>query len=293
MVMGRREGEREQEQMQGEKGRARRMEAESCGGGGSGGGSGRQTGCVSASTRPDVHAPRRRTALRASGALLIGLVALSSLRMGACVPLGWRDLEDGDSVPPAHLPTKNIDLSKPLPLVDGSGLDGYAEDDFGDAPNQEAPPHSRGGRGSVPGRARAETLREEGGGNPGEAGGAEDFVATSVWSVAFNTILMAVASGFGAAPFFIVSHVNRKWLGIANALASGVMLAASFGLIAEGLEGVKSQPHTLVRLMGGMILGLVFIIVSQVCPQIPSDASGSCFGLCARAPADADECAVY
>jgi ZIP family zinc transporter len=127
-----------------------------------------------------------------------------------------------------------------------------------------------------------ETLRAEGGRNPGEAEIDNDFVATSVWSVAFNTILMAVASGFGAAPFFIVSHVNRKWLGIANALASGVMLAASFGLIGEGLEGVKSQPHTLVRLMGGMVLGLVFIIISQVYPQIPSGAFGSHFGECAR-----------
>jgi len=196
---------------------------------------------------------------RRSRGLLLAALVCSSIVLGTSVPMGARDLEHGD-VPPTHYNSKNLDLSQPRPVVNGQ--DG-SEDEFEDLSHQKrAPPHPR--IRTVPRMAQMKTQQQLEGRNPGDASDSEDMVKTSVWTVAFNTLLMAVASGLGAAPFFIVNKVKRKWLGIANALASGVMLAASFGLIQEGLEGVKQNPGTLPRLMAGMILGLVFIICSQV-----------------------------
>jgi hypothetical protein len=202
-----------------------------------------------------------RTRARERRCVLLAALVCSALRIASAVPMGMRDLEDGDSVPPPHYGTKHLDLGKPRPVV-GSGDAG--EDDFEELPNQErAPPRPR----AIPQPAQMQSLQEEDGfgRNPGEeAAHGQEPQKSSVWAVAFNTLLMAVASGLGAAPFFFVSNVNRKWLGIANALASGVMLAASFGLVQEGLDGVKRAEHSLLRLVAGMLLGLVFIIVSQV-----------------------------
>lgn len=70
-------------------------------------------------------------------------------------------------------------------------------------------------------------------------------------------LITAIATGLGALPFFIFNHLTRNWLGIANAIASGLMLAASFGLIYEGLN------YDLTYTFVGIILGLLFIILSQ------------------------------
>jgi zinc transporter, ZIP family len=44
-------------------------------------------------------------------------------------------------------------------------------------------------------------------------------------------LLTAVATGLGAVPFAFAKHPTRRWLGVSNAVAAGLMLAASFGLI--------------------------------------------------------------
>lgn len=70
-------------------------------------------------------------------------------------------------------------------------------------------------------------------------------------------LITAVATGLGALPFFFFKKLTRSWLGISNAIASGLMLAASFGLIYEGLN------YDLWFTFYGIIIGLVFIIGSQ------------------------------
>lgn len=70
-------------------------------------------------------------------------------------------------------------------------------------------------------------------------------------------MLTAVATGVGALPFLFVKDMSRGWLGISNALASGLMLAASFGLIYEGAA------FGLWRTMLGVLLGLVFIVLTR------------------------------
>jgi zinc transporter ZupT len=78
--------------------------------------------------------------------------------------------------------------------------------------------------------------------------------ATDVFIYALIT---AVATGLGALPFFLIKDLTRNWLGISNAIASGLMLAASFGLIYEGLN------HDLWFTFYGILIGLAFIILSQ------------------------------
>lgn len=78
--------------------------------------------------------------------------------------------------------------------------------------------------------------------------------ATEVFLYALIT---AIVTGLGALPFFLFKKLTRNWLGIANAVASGLMLAASFGLIYEGLE------YDLWYTFSGIIGGLIFIIFSQ------------------------------
>ena len=70
--------------------------------------------------------------------------------------------------------------------------------------------------------------------------------------------ITAIATGLGALPFFIIKDITRNWLGIANATASGLMLAASFGLIYEGIN------HDVWYTFYGILIGLVFIILSQI-----------------------------
>lgn len=76
-------------------------------------------------------------------------------------------------------------------------------------------------------------------------------------NVFFYALITAIATGLGALPFFAFKDLTRNWLGISNAIAAGLMLAASFGLIYEGLN------YDLWFTVGGVMIGLGFIIISQ------------------------------
>lgn len=69
--------------------------------------------------------------------------------------------------------------------------------------------------------------------------------------------LTAVATGVGALPFIFAKHISPRFLGLANAAAAGLMLAASFQLIAEGVQ------YSLWRTIIGVLLGLGFIMFSH------------------------------
>ena len=78
--------------------------------------------------------------------------------------------------------------------------------------------------------------------------------ATSVFLFA---LLTAVATGLGALPFVFVKDLTRRWLGASNAIAAGLMLAASFGLIYEGVS------YGLARTVLGALIGLAFIVLTR------------------------------
>ena len=56
----------------------------------------------------------------------------------------------------------------------------------------------------------------------------------SAGAVFVLTLLMAAATCLGAVPFFFVGTLSTRWSALANAIACGVMLAASFDLVHEG-----------------------------------------------------------
>jgi zinc transporter ZupT len=77
------------------------------------------------------------------------------------------------------------------------------------------------------------------------------------YTVFWYALVTAVATGLGAIPFLFFPNPSRRWLGLSNALAAGLMGAASSTLIYEGLA--RSTPRVLL----GVLLGLVFIAGTQ------------------------------
>ena len=70
-------------------------------------------------------------------------------------------------------------------------------------------------------------------------------------------MVTALATGLGALPLLALRDVPLRWMGLANGAAAGLMLAASFQLVREGLE------IGMVRTVGGMMAGLLAIVLSQ------------------------------
>lgn len=63
----------------------------------------------------------------------------------------------------------------------------------------------------------------------------------------------AIATGLGAVPFAFVPRMQRRWLGVSNAFAAGLMIAASLSLVVEGF-GIGPGRTAL-----GVLFGLVLI----------------------------------
>ncbi|MCJ1423422.1 hypothetical protein MMC29_001305 [Sticta canariensis] len=84
--------------------------------------------------------------------------------------------------------------------------------------------------------------------------------STTPSAVFFMTIAMAACSGLGAVPFFFVGALSKEWAALANAVACGVMLAASFDLLHEG------QPY-----------GAGFVILGLLSDGIIHDLAGAMF----------------
>ena len=70
-------------------------------------------------------------------------------------------------------------------------------------------------------------------------------------------LITALFTGLGAIPFFFVRNVSDRTMGIANAIASGLMLGASIGLVVEGAE------YSLTRVGVGILLGLLLVVVAH------------------------------
>jgi zinc transporter, ZIP family len=107
---------------------------------------------------------------------------------------------------------------------------------------------------------------------------------TSLHEVWYYGWITAVSTGLGIIPFFFVNKPNRHWMGVSNgscssahsfispimifvAVAGGMMVAASYGLLSEGFDA-NDVPgfygyHAGFRTMSGGILGFLFVIVMK------------------------------
>ena len=71
-------------------------------------------------------------------------------------------------------------------------------------------------------------------------------------------LITALATGLGALPFAFVRRVSPGTVARANAVASGLMLGASFGLVAEATQ------HGSWQTVLGALCGVVFVLITQV-----------------------------
>ena len=93
-------------------------------------------------------------------------------------------------------------------------------------------------------------------------------------------LVTAVATGLGALPFAFRARVSDRQIAYANALASGLMLGACFGLLAEGTRYGGWQT------VAGAGVGVLFILGTQ---RILADRD---VGFAARRGADARRMAL-
>jgi ZIP family zinc transporter len=80
---------------------------------------------------------------------------------------------------------------------------------------------------------------------------------SATFTVFLYALGTALCTGLGALPFLVTRQVPKAWLGALNAAAAGLMLAASFGLVYEGIS------YGLARTALGVLLGLGFITWSS------------------------------
>ncbi len=79
----------------------------------------------------------------------------------------------------------------------------------------------------------------------------------NVYTIFLAALVTALATGLGAIPFFFVKEIGRWWLSISNAIAAGLMLGASHGLIVEG------HTYSLFRLIIGIMVGIGFMSLTH------------------------------
>ena len=84
-----------------------------------------------------------------------------------------------------------------------------------------------------------------------------EFIDTPVFQVFIYALITALATGLGALPFFFIKDISPSFLGKSNAVAAGLMLAASYSLIFEGYK--ESEWMTL----SGMIARVTLVVVAN------------------------------
>ncbi|KAL7580084.1 hypothetical protein ACA910_012848 [Epithemia clementina (nom. ined.)] len=79
--------------------------------------------------------------------------------------------------------------------------------------------------------------------------------------------LTALSTGAGVLPFLFLPKVATYWVGVSNAIAAGMMVAASYSLFIEGCTYAdprdQSELSTEVRTVIGAVLGLGFILLTK------------------------------
>lgn len=109
-------------------------------------------------------------------------------------------------------------------------------------------------------RARVSSCASEDALSPPAAASSSDLVLL-VWCSGWIT---AVSTGIGAAPFYFIRNVSKNWVGFSNAVAAGMMLAASAGLMLEAAAQESADLGGFpLRAIGGCAMGVGFIKISE------------------------------
>jgi len=82
-------------------------------------------------------------------------------------------------------------------------------------------------------------------------------VEINVWTVFIAAFITALMTGVGALPFLFIRGISINFLKISNAIAGGLMLAASHALVVEGAV------YSNLRVIIGLIIGLISILLSK------------------------------
>jgi zinc transporter ZupT len=90
--------------------------------------------------------------------------------------------------------------------------------------------------------------------------------SVDVLTVFAAALLTALATGLGALPLLVTGRGDDGTLGIANAIASGVMAAASVSLVLEA--GERDVPRAIL----GTALGVLFIVLVSTFLHAPNAA---------------------
>ncbi len=80
---------------------------------------------------------------------------------------------------------------------------------------------------------------------------------STVVLVFLYALATAIATGLGALPFAFVRRPSVRLIAYSNAVAAGLMLGASFGLVSEG------SGYGRVEVVVGGVVGVLFILVTQ------------------------------
>ena len=89
-------------------------------------------------------------------------------------------------------------------------------------------------------------------------------------------LITALATGLGAVPFIFLKEVSPRSLAVANSIAAGLMLGASFGLLLEG------RSYGIAQTVLGGVIGAVFIFLGERFLQERDVQIGALSGASAR-----------
>lgn len=195
-----------------------------------------------------------------------------------------KDPDEVDGVPTKTPPAESDPSSPASPPPDGDGADR-------DPPPRKAPPN---GGGDVAAAGDAAASGDDGGAGgesivpeskssemrsyaamallaaityaayPGPSWGGSASREPTVHTVFYYGWISAISTGFGVLPLCFVSEMDGYWVGVSNAVAAGMMCAASYSLFYEGCtfsdDHDSSHLPASARTGIGCILGLLFIL---------------------------------
>lgn len=98
---------------------------------------------------------------------------------------------------------------------------------------------------------------------PGSTWG-HDGLEPTMHTVFYYGWISAISTGFGVLPLCFVREMKEYWIGVSNAIAAGMMCAASYSLFLEGCTFYDSDDTSClsatIRTGIGCLLGLLFIL---------------------------------